>query len=131
MNIAPIIVAGHATRCTVRGRRACRTRREKWDNGGVRVAAMRFDLHVPASRSLKAKRQAIRPITDGLRQRFKVSVAEVGCHDQWQRAVIGVAAVAPTSGRLEEMLAACERFVYSAADVEVLAVETTHLDTES
>ena len=48
----------------------------------MHAAAARFDLHVPDSRSLKAKRAAIRPIVDGLRHRFGVSVAEVDHLDQ-------------------------------------------------
>ena len=57
----------------------------------VHAAAMSFDLHVPESRSLKTKRAAIRPIVDGLRHRFRISVAEVAHQDQWQRAEIAVA----------------------------------------
>jgi len=89
---------------------------------------MRFDLHVPESRSLKTKRRAIRPITDGLRQKFRVSVAEVGCHDQWQRSIIAVAAVSESSAHLDDLLANCERFVYSAPEVEVLDVSTSYLE---
>ena len=63
------------------------------DDWSVHAAAVCFDLHVPESRSLKAKRAAIRPIVDGLRHRFQVSVAEVDHQDQWQRAAIGVAVV--------------------------------------
>ena len=59
----------------------------------MHAAAACFDLHVPESRSLKTKRAAIRPIVDGLRHRFRVSVAEVDHQDQWQRAAIGVALV--------------------------------------
>src|SRR2546423_11660959 len=61
------------------------------ENGGVHAAALRFDLHVPASRSLKAKRAAVRPIIDTLRHRYHVSVAEVDHQDRWQRAAIAVA----------------------------------------
>jgi uncharacterized protein YlxP (DUF503 family) len=91
----------------------------------VHAAALRFDLHVPESRSLKAKRAAIRPIVDGLRHRFHVSVAEVGFHDQWQRAAIGVALVSGTVGQLEKLIDSVERFVDTAAGVEVLDVERT------
>ena len=35
---------------------------------------------MPQSRSRKAKRAAVRPIADGLRHRFRISVAEVGFH---------------------------------------------------
>lgn len=100
------------------------------DNGGVHAAAMKFDLHVPESRSLKNKRRAIRPITQGLRQKFRVSVAEVGCHDQWQRAVVALAAVAESTAHLDELLANCERFVYAAPDIEVLDVTTSYLEAD-
>ena len=73
-------------------------------NEGVHAAAVSFDLHVPESRSLKAKRAVIRPIVDGLRHRFHLSVAETGHLDQWQRAEIGVAIVAATDHRVREVL---------------------------
>jgi len=92
---------------------------------------VRFDLHVPESRSLKSKRAAIRPIVDGLRHRFKVSVAEVDHLDQWQRAAIGVALVAPTAGRLEEVLDVVERFVDAAPDVEVVEADVRWLEDDS
>jgi uncharacterized protein YlxP (DUF503 family) len=93
----------------------------------VHAAAVEFDLRVRGSRSLKEKRAAIRPIVDGLRHRFRVSVAEVDHQDQWQRAGIAVAVVAESDGRLREMLAAVERFVVGAPDVELLDVETAEL----
>ena len=94
----------------------------------VHAAAVCFDLHVPESRSLKVKRCAIRPIVDGLRHRFHVSVAEVDHHDQWQRASIGVAVVASTDGHLREILDSVERFVDTAANIEVLDIHTDWLE---
>lgn len=99
-------------------------------NGRVHAAAVRFDLHVPESRSLKVKRAAIRPIVDGLRHRFHCSVAETGFQDQWQRAEIGVALVAATDGHLRELVDTVERFVAGAPDVELLEVEVVPFDGE-
>jgi len=96
----------------------------------VHAAAVRFDLHIPQSRSLKTKRAAIRPIIDGLRHRFRVSVAEVDHHDQWQRCAIAVAVVASGDTQLREVLDAIERFVVAAADVELIDVETAWLESE-
>ena len=96
----------------------------------VHAAAVRFDLHVPESRSLKTKRAAIRPIIDGLRHRHHVSVAEVDHHDQWQRTAIAVAVVSGSDGHLREVLANIERLVAHAPGVELLDIETTWLDTE-
>jgi uncharacterized protein len=96
----------------------------------VHCAALRFDLHVPESRSLKAKRAAIRPIVDGLRHRFHVSVAEVDHLDQWQRAAIGVAVVSGTVAQLEQVLDSVTRFVDTAEFVEVIDVERTWLELD-
>ena len=94
----------------------------------VHAAAVCFELHVPESRSLKTKRAAIRPIVDGLRHRFHVSVAEVDHQDTWQRAAIGVALVAESAGHLQEVMDSVERFVANAADIELLEVDIDWLE---
>lgn len=96
----------------------------------MHAAAMSFDLHVPASRSLKAKHAVIRPIVDGMRHRLRISVAEVDHQNQWQRATIAVAVVAESVGRVRELLDAAERFVAGAPDVELLGCEIGWLEME-
>jgi hypothetical protein len=91
---------------------------------------MSFDLHIPVSRSLKAKRAVIRPIVDGLRHRFRISVAEVGHLAQWQRATIAVAVVAESEHRVRELLDAAERFVAGAPDVELVGCQIGWLELE-
>jgi uncharacterized protein YlxP (DUF503 family) len=97
----------------------------------VHAAAVSFDLHVPQSRSLKSKRAAIRPVVEGLRHRFRLSVAEVGNHDRWQRSEIAVAVVGESEGRVRELLDAAERFVAGAPDVELLSVQVAWLEPEA
>jgi len=96
----------------------------------VYAAAACFDLHVPQSRSLKTKRATIRPILDGLRHQYRVSVAEVDHQDLWQRAAIGVAVVGGTDAQVRDVLASIERFVANAPDIELLDTETAWLDSE-
>jgi len=96
----------------------------------MHAAAMSFDLHVPESRSLKAKRAVIRPIVDGMRHRFRISVAEVDYQNQWQRATIAVAVVAESVGRVRELLDAAERFVAGAPGIELLGCEIGWLEME-
>ena len=76
---------------------------------------------------MKHKRSVIRPIVDGLRHRFRISVAEVDYQDQWQRSAIAVAVVAESDHRLRELLDAAERFVAGAPEIELLDVETAEL----
>lgn len=58
------------------------------------VGAARVELHVHGSQSLKEKRGVVRSITQRVRNRFNVSVAEVGGQDTWQIAVLGLAVAA-------------------------------------
>ena len=93
----------------------------------MHAAALAIDLHLvlPDIRSLKAKRAVVKPVVEGCRRRFGVSVAEVGHQDLWQRAEIGVAAVASSHRQLVEVLDAVERFVLSFPEVEVVSCERT------
>lgn len=97
----------------------------------MHAAAVRFELFVPESRSLKAKRAVVRPIVDGLRHRLRVSVAEVDHQDTWQRSAIAIAVVAATDGVLREVLADAERLVANAPGAELLDVETAWLESDA
>jgi uncharacterized protein YlxP (DUF503 family) len=85
----------------------------------VHVASVTIDLRLPAVHSLKEKRAVLRPILDGARRRFAVAAAEVGSHDAWQSATIGMAAVSGSAHHAREVLDAVERFVWSFPEVEV------------
>ena len=58
------------------------------------VGAARVELHVHGSQSLKQKRGVVRSIVQRVRNRFNVSVSEVGGQDTWQRVVLGLATTA-------------------------------------
>ncbi|HEY1635556.1 MAG TPA: DUF503 domain-containing protein [Acidimicrobiales bacterium] len=89
---------------------------------------LEVDLHLPYSRSLKTKRAVVKPILEGARHRYSVAAAEVAHHDRWQRAGLGLAAVAASVGHVEEVLDQVERFIWSNPDVEVLGAERHWLD---
>jgi len=95
----------------------------------VHVAAVSFDIRIPESHSLKEKRAVIRPILDGARNRYRVAAAEVAHQDQWQRARLGVAAVASEAGHVADVLDQVERFVWSFPEVEVLSAHRSWLET--
>lgn len=72
----------------------------------------------------------LRPIVDGLRARFTVSVAETGHADTWQRAELGVALVSGDVHVVEGLAAEIERFVWQQ-DTEVLGIERIWLETDT
>ena len=89
---------------------------------------MQCELHIPTSRSLKEKRAVLRPIVEGIRHRFQISVAEVGYQEKWQRALIGMAVVSDSYGHAVEVVDNVERWVWSKPDVEVCGFTTEWVD---
>ncbi len=53
----------------------------------------RITLVIHDNHSLKGKRKVLKSIIDKVRNRFNISIAEVGSNDAWQRAEIGLSAV--------------------------------------
>jgi uncharacterized protein YlxP (DUF503 family) len=96
----------------------------------MHVLGVRIDLLVPAARSLKQKRSVIRPVIEGIRSRWNVSVAEVDHQDLHQRCSVGVSLVGPQVGVLESLADQIERFVWSRADIEVASVERRWMELE-
>ena len=60
---------------------------------GMIVGTLAIRLVIPEARSLKQKRSVLKSVKDRLRNHFNVSVSEIGAHDVWQSATIGVAMV--------------------------------------
>lgn len=75
----------------------------------------RFELFIPAARSLKEKRQVLRPITMSVQNKLHIAVAEVDHQDLWQRAAIGVSCVAESPGHCRKVLQEAEKVVGRAA----------------
>ncbi|WP_306205570.1 DUF503 domain-containing protein [Actinoplanes sp. RD1] len=82
-----------------------------------------FDLLLPGdSRTLKQKRSYVRPILAMLKK-FEVSAAEVGMHDLYGRAQIGVAAVAAEPAQARAVVDTCEHQVAGRPEIELLSVK--------
>jgi uncharacterized protein YlxP (DUF503 family) len=68
------------------------------------VAVARVTLDIPQAGSLKAKRQVLRRVSDRVKARFNVSVAEVDDQDLWQRATLAMAVVGNDRRHVNEMM---------------------------
>lgn len=94
----------------------------------MHVVAFEVEIRIPDSHSLKDRRQVVRSLVDGARQRFGVSVAEVGGQDTWQRVTLGFAVVAAEASLAEEVVDSIDRFLWSRPDIEIIGAETRWLD---
>ncbi|MFL5322411.1 MAG: DUF503 domain-containing protein [Myxococcaceae bacterium] len=68
------------------------------------VCVARVTLQIPESGSLKAKRQVLRRVSDRVKARFNVSVAEVGDNDLWQKAVLAMCVVGNDRRHVNEQM---------------------------
>ncbi len=91
----------------------------------MHLGVARLSLYLAASHSLKDKRAVVRSVTQRLRNRFNLAVAEVDTQDDWQTATLGIACVSGDARHAEEMLGKAVAFVESERlDLEVRDVET-------
>jgi uncharacterized protein YlxP (DUF503 family) len=80
------------------------------------VGAAVVEIHIHGSETLKQRRGVVRSIAQRVRNRFNLSVAEVGGQDTWQRAVLGLAAAGGDA-----------RSVRGVLDRAVIFIEELHL----
>jgi uncharacterized protein YlxP (DUF503 family) len=76
------------------------------------VGVCHLDLVLPQGSSLKGKRQIIKSLIARVKSKFNVSISEVGAHDLWQRARIGIC-----------LVGADQRFINSSLDKVIDYIE--------
>jgi uncharacterized protein len=96
------------------------------------IGVGRYELFIPASASLKDKRQVLRRVTTAVQQRLKVAIAEVAHQDLWQRSALGVACVAESTSHCRKLLQEIEKTIARSAidgaeivdrTIEIVAME--------
>ena len=91
------------------------------------VGVIVWELHLPASQSLKDKRSVLKSLKDRLHQRFNVSVAETAHQDLWQRAEITAAVVSTDRHHAESVLREADRLVAGADGARIVDTSTSYL----
>ncbi len=81
-----------------------------------------IELFIPGCQSLKEKRFAVKSIKDRLRNKFNVSVAEIGFHSLLQRSAIAVSTVSQDRKRLTQTLTKVDQLI--ERDTRVVVTET-------
>lgn len=89
----------------------------------MHVVILTIEFRIPAAQSLKAKRAVLQSIVRTLDGWKAVGAAEVGYHDKWQRAQVGVVAASGSVRQVEELGASIERYVWSRPEIEVISID--------
>ena len=96
------------------------------------IGVARFGLFIPESGSLKHKRQVIRSVTNVVRNKFNVAIAEVDHQELWQRTAFGITCVSESAGQcravLQEVEKAVGRACIGSAEIVERVIEIVALD---
>lgn len=84
------------------------------------VGVCQVELLLHGCQSLKEKRQVLQGLLERLRNRFNVSVAEIGHQDLWQRALIGAAVVSNSQPLMDRTLAKILDQIENTSGVEMI-----------
>jgi len=57
------------------------------------IGFLEVHLRIPEAHSLKEKRRVVKRVVERLKNKFNVSVSEIGDQDRWQSSIIGVVTV--------------------------------------
>ena len=84
------------------------------------VGICQLELFIPESGSLKSKRFVLKSLKTRIRNKFNVSIAEVGANEKWQRTIIGIAAVSNERKIIDSMFTKIENMLYLDGRVQVI-----------
>jgi uncharacterized protein YlxP (DUF503 family) len=92
------------------------------------VGAAIVEIRIHGSRSLKQKRGVVRSIAQRVRNRFNVSVAEVGGQGTWQYAELGLCATGADRERVRGLIERTLDFIEELHLAEVVQTDVEVLD---
>jgi uncharacterized protein YlxP (DUF503 family) len=91
------------------------------------VGVCHLDLVLPQGSSLKGKRQVIKGLITRVRNKFNVSISEVGGHDLWQRARVGICLVGTDRRVINSSLDTVINYIEGLGLLEVVSSEMEFL----
>jgi len=87
----------------------------------MNVGVCRVRLRLPENHSLKGKRQVVRSVTQRVKNKYNVSIAEVDDQDAWQVITLGISCVSESAQHANEVLSKVVGFIQASRfDVEML-----------
>jgi uncharacterized protein YlxP (DUF503 family) len=90
----------------------------------MHVAVCRLTLRLPENQDLKGKRRTIGSLRSKVRNKFNVSIAEVGDNDAWHAATLGITCASNDASHADKVVSAAVEFIAnSREDVEIIGQE--------
>ena len=75
------------------------------------VGVLTVTLSIPEANSLKDKRKVIKGLKDRLRNKFNISISEIGDQDIWRTAILALAIVSEESTFANSVLSKAQDYI--------------------
>jgi len=86
----------------------------------MKIGLLRVSLHIPDSGSLKNKRSHLQGLKQKIRNKFNVSIAEIGSQDLWQRIDLAAAMVSTDASHIDRVFGEIMRLIAMQGGLEIL-----------
>ena len=84
------------------------------------LGVLQLSIRLPEAQSLKEKRWPLKSLLTRIRNKFNVSIAEVGGQDSWQIATVAAAHVGTSRAHTNEVLDKVADFARGMRQIEVI-----------
>ena len=88
------------------------------------IGVLKVGLYLSEPQSLKDKRRVMKSLTERLKNKFNMAIAETGYLDSWNNSEIGIVCISNEASHADSMLAAALNFIESQGTVELSSVQT-------
>ncbi|PRR82638.1 DUF503 domain-containing protein [Clostridium vincentii] len=94
----------------------------------MKILLMRITLRATWVHSLKEKRMVVKSVIQRLKNKFNISVGEVGEQDIHQTIVIGITGVCGSSAQVDSTIENIIKFIEDITDAEIIKIESEEED---
>lgn len=81
------------------------------------------EIFIFNANSLKSKRSVVKSIIEKSKNRFNISIAEVGENDKWQKSIIAFSTISNDQTIVEEIIEKVINFFDSYSEIEIINIK--------
>lgn len=81
------------------------------------------EIFIFKANSLKSKRSVVKSIIEKSKNRFNISIAEVGENDKWQKSIIAFSTISNDQKIVEETIEKVINFFDSYSEIEIINIK--------
>lgn len=81
------------------------------------------EIFIFNANSLKSKRSVVKSIIEKSKNRFNISIAEVGENDKWQKSIIAFSTISNDQKFVEETIEKVINFFDSYSEIEIIKIK--------